>query len=193
MIDTKGCALTIKGAILSTSYLPSLRLIVEDIPSSGILPSSWTTTVLVNLERKKGEEERVGKANLIRFMRRMIWGMILLVTLIIAKIFTETISPKMDWLIDWLIDYWNLQKQVWWEFTARKNAGISEKFLRGILQKSFLGKFWKVLQKVLQENFNGEKFYGGNGEPDLDWDLESCWSVTAPVEGHRFTSFSRFT
>ena len=50
----------------------------------------------------------------------------------------------------------------------RKNAGISEKFLRGILQKSFLGKFWKVLQKVLQENFNGGKFYGGNGEPDLD-------------------------
>ena len=81
MIDTKGCALTIKGAILSTSYLPSLRLIVEDIPSSGILPSSWTTTVLVNLERKKGEEERVGKANLIRFMRRMIWCMILIVTL----------------------------------------------------------------------------------------------------------------
>ena len=51
---------------------------------------------------------------------------------------------------------------------GEKNAGISEKFLRGILQKSFLGKFWKVLQRVLQENFNGEKFYGGNGEPDLD-------------------------
>ena len=104
----------------------------------------------------------------------------------------------MDWLIDWLIDYWNLQKQVWWEFTARKNAGISEKFCGKVLQKSFMGKFFgKVLQKVLQKSFKGKffgkfyrkfygeilrkKFYGGNGEPGLDWDLESCWSVTAPV------------
>ena len=106
----------------------------------------------------------------------------------------ETISPKMDWLIDWLIDYWNLQKQVWWEFTARKNAGISEKFLRGIFTEKFSGKvFGKFCRKFYREILTEKKFTGEMGEPGLDWDLESCWSVTAPVEGHRFTSFSRFT
>ena len=110
----------------------------------------------------------------------------------------ETISPKMDWLIDWLIDYGNLQKQVWWEFTARKNAGISEKFCGKVLQKSFMGKFFgKVLQKVLRKSFKGKffgkvlqkvlrgnftkKFYGEMGSQVWIETWKGCWSVTAPV------------
>ena len=53
---------------------------------------------------------------------------------------------------NWQIFYWNLQKQVWWEFTARKNAGISEKFS---------GKVLESFAESLQENFNGEKGFTG--------------------------------
>ena len=98
----------------------------------------------------------------------------------------------MDWLIDWLIDYWNLQKQVWWEFTARKNAGISEKFLRGIFTEKFSGK---VFRKSFTESFTGkfyEKILRGNGESGLGWDLERLLIRHSSSEGHSFTSFSRF-
>ena len=86
----------------------------------------------------------------------------------------------MDWLIDWLIDYWNLQKQVWWEFTARKNAGITEKVFTGnFYRESFRGKFWKVLQKVLQEKFNGEKSFTGEMGNQV-W-IET-WKVADPSQ-----------
>ena len=77
--------------------------------------------------------------------------MIFLVTLTIGKFFTETCRSKSDG---------NLRREKMREF--------QKSFCGEFLQKSFLGKFWKVLQKVLQEKFDGEKFYGGNGEPDLD-------------------------
>ena len=62
---------------------------------------------------------------------------------------------------------------------GEKNAGISEKFLRGILQKSFLVKFWKVLQKVLQENFNGGKSFTGEMGNQV-W-IET-WKVADPSQ-----------
>ena len=86
----------------------------------------------------------------------------------------------MDWLIDWLIDYWNLQKQVWWEFAARKNAGITEKVFAGnFYRESFRGKFWKVLQKVLQEKFNGKKSFTGEMGNQV-W-IET-WKVADPSQ-----------
>ena len=43
-----------------------------------------------------------------------------------------------------------------------KNAGITEKVFAGnFYRESFRGKFWKVLQKVLQVKFNGEKVLRG--------------------------------
>ena len=70
--------------------------------------------------------------------------MILLVTLIIGKIFTETCRSKSDG---------NLRREKMREF--------QKSFCGEFLQKSFLGKFWKVLQKVLQEDFNGKKVLRG--------------------------------
>ena len=70
--------------------------------------------------------------------------MILLVTLTIGKFFTETCRSKSDG---------NLRREKMREF--------QKSFCGEFLQKSFLGKFWKVLQKVLQENFNGKKVLRG--------------------------------
>ena len=55
-------------------------------------------------------------------------------------------------------------------YGEEKMRELQKKFLRGIFTEKVFGEsFWKVLQKVLQEKFNGgKKFYGGNGEPGLN-------------------------
>ena len=104
----------------------------------------------------------------------------------------QSVLRWIDWLIDWLIT----------ETCRSKSDGNLRREKMREFQKSFCGEFYrkvfwesfgKFCRKFYRKILTGKKFYGGNGEPDLDWDLESCWSVTAPVEGHRFTSSSRFT
>ena len=56
---------------------------------------------------------------------------------------------------------------------------FQKSFCGEFLQKSFLGKFWKVLQKVLQENFNGEKSFTGEMGNQV-W-IET-WKVADPSQ-----------
>ena len=89
------------------------------------------------------------------------------------KFFTEACKSKSDG---------NLRQEKMREFQKSLAGKFSEKFYRKFLQKSFKWKFFgKFSRKFYGEILRKKKFYGGNGEPGLDWDLESCWSVTAPV------------
>ena len=76
---------------------------------------------------------------------------------------------------------------------GEKNAGISEKFCGKVLQKSFMGKFFgKVLQKVLRGDFT-KKVLRGKWGVGFGLRLGKLLIRHSSSEGHRFTSFSRFT
>ena len=77
--------------------------------------------------------------------------MILLVTLIIDKFFTETCRSKSDG---------NLRREKMREF--------QKSFCGEFYRKVFLESFGKFCRKFYRKILTGKKFYGGNGEPGLD-------------------------
>ena len=64
-------------------------------------------------------------------------------------------------------------------YGEKKCGNFRKVFAGNFYRKSFLGKFWKVLQKVSQENFNGEKVLQGEMGNQV-W-IET-WKVADPSQ-----------